>query len=265
MLAPTLRSAAAGTVTVDVGHRRSAQFVDMLGLGGGPGEFALSPRQLLLDGRPIAPTMFRLYPIPNGGRVFLLRPMTFQRMVFTPGSMVKVIDGADPSVVGSVSPTFGCSIFNCTPTPIQILPWKDGVIDFDIRLDHPGVRMDDWAGPEPWGRWTTAKRGRLEFYIDPPSRPVTISTRFGPILGTKRTKARAWLWVNDCKLAERKLYSFDKIEVDAPIPQKCLRDDGRLRIEWRSDKVVRPVDLKINGDTRRLGIAVESVILRQTP
>ena len=162
VLAPTLRSAAAGTVTVDVGHRRSAQFVDMLGLGGGPGEFALSPRQLLLDGRPIAPTMFRLYPIPNGGRVFLLRPMTFQRMVFTPGSMVKVIDGADPSVVGSVSPTFGCSIFNCTPTPIQILPWKDGVIDFDIRLDHPGVRMDDWAGPEPWGRWTTAKRGRLD-------------------------------------------------------------------------------------------------------
>lgn len=262
--APTVRSAAKGTVTIDVARRRSAQFVDMLGLDGGPLEFALSPRGLVLDGRAIPPYLFRLYPIPGGGRMVLLRPMTFQHLVLTPGALLKISDGVEPSTVGSVSPVFGCRFVECTPIADLTLAWQNGVIDFDLRQDHPRLKMTDWSAPEPWGRWTSNKRGRLEFYASPPAHDLIITTRFGALIGGVQTKDKIWLWVNNCQISKTELHTPAKVDVTAVVPHKCLRSDGRLRIEWRTAKASRPVDVKLNPDTRRLAVAVEKLTLRET-
>ena len=184
-------------------------------------------------------------------------------MALTTDAGLAFKSGNGQSVIGSVGPAFGCLNHDCDPPNRR--PWINGEVQIRLSDATALTELDtsDFIGVEPWGQWSGKDDAHLRLGVQTAPGDLSISSRYGPLLGGKRHDAQVSLLVNGCTIDKRRFETGDMQTVEGVIPKRCLHADGEIDVEWRGPKPVRPVDLHINGDTRGLGVAVEGVSIRE--
>jgi hypothetical protein len=141
---------------------------------------------------------------------------------------------------------------------------------FDIDLQKGGNAAfytdENWAGPEPGGQWTASNQAALSFAVtDSHNLVVTISTH--GLVTARAPKQRLWVEANQCHLGG---IDFDGVQGATPqtllatIPTTCIGPDGIVVLHFNTDRVRSPSDLRINGDTRSLGVWVAHVLVAES-
>jgi hypothetical protein len=266
----TFGSSAEHLVRVRAHAPREVEFIDIRGLTGSFPEFYFGAHALKVDGVTQRVGTYRMMPIEQGARLMFVRPVILRELELKPSPGAVVADGPGDGVLSAVEIGLSCRIAPCvTPEPLLDLAWSPGekgeAIAFDFRAggDAHGADMAAWWGPEAWGAWTKGARTRLDL-VAPPARRMSVETTAGPLLGGTRKQGEVRLLANGCEVARARFEAGDAVRpIGGEVPARCLRPDGRVSIEWRADAKARPVDLKMSGDTRSLGVAVRDLTLRR--
>lgn len=135
-----------------------------------------------------------------------------------------------------------------------------GRLDFGtIEKDIPGL-----SRRSPSGRWTTQKRLSLGLLLDaPPPPPAPLVLRFDvePHLAPSHPRQTVDISAGDCPLATW-TFTLGQPAPDTTlrIPRNLLEADGtRLLLRFRISDPHSPRDLGIGPDTKKLGIAFNSI------
>ena len=141
---------------------------------------------------------------------------------------------------------------------------------FEINLAQTGngglFTDDHWAEPESWGEWTGAAQAALLFSIGAPRELGFVLSIHG-LLSATAPKQTMWVEANHCRIGS---VEFDLAHRSGPqtvsgaIPANCVDIDGKILLIINTDRVQSPNDIGINDDTRRLGVAVERVLIRES-
>lgn len=256
------RSQETRRVLIRAHQERQADFIDLLGLKGGFAALYLGTHKLSVDGTPARTGDFRLLPINGGARLLFLRPRTFRELELI---VEKEIDLGPPegvSVINSYSYAFGCRLRECLQPPI--VAWAGNTIRLDFRSGGlaQGLHLPEWWEPEPWGRWSKKAATVVDLRVQP--RPaIAVSATVIPLLASARQKQPVSLQVNGCGVASTEFTLADSAPriIKGSIPRDCLRADGNLSIEIRTNTVRSPAALKINRDIRKLGFGISEIVL----
>jgi hypothetical protein len=140
---------------------------------------------------------------------------------------------------------------------------------FEINLATGGngqlFRDEYWSGPEAWGAWTDATQATLTFSMGEP-RDLWATVLIRGLVSAVAPKQLVSIQANRCQLGSAE---FDSTHIgpqviSGAIPGKCVNSDGRVILHISTDRVLRPKDIGINDDIRRLGVGVERVLVRKS-
>lgn len=251
-------------IAVRTPRERQADFVDLFGVEGDFISFYFGNHRLSLDGAPVELGSFRVLPIAGGARLLFLRPRAFSELELSLDPKINLGRPQGSSIISSYRYALGCSFQECSQLPV--IAWTDGAIQVDLRSGGAaeGLKDSQWWGAEPWGRWSKETIAGLELRLEP--RPAVVaSATVTPLLAPKRPTQPVSLLVNGCLIAsaEFTLAESGPRKIEGPIPTNCLRSDGRLKFEIRTDTVRSPAALKINRDPRKLGVGISEIILQE--
>ena len=141
--------------------------------------------------------------------------------------------------------------------------------DFHITLGVGGngeaFADNNWSDPEPWGRWTAARKASLLMSIDAP-RDLDYTITMRALLSEDAPTQSVWLTANGCQLGrlDYDLASGITRTLTGRIPGHCFDADNNLELDIRTNRAARPSEIGINEDSRPLGIGVESLVFRET-
>jgi hypothetical protein len=256
------RVADANKIAHRVQLRRHADFVDLFGIEGDFRSIYFGNHKLILDNTPVREGYFRLFPVNEGVRLMFLRPQEFSELEFVLDPSVRLSSTEGVGIVSSYRFTLGCRFRECSDPPL--IQWQDNSIHIDFHKGslNQGLNMSSWWSPEPWGRWSRADAAILELRVQPRA-TIAVSATVMPLLAEKRPRQTISLRVNGCLItkADFSLGKGAPPALKGQIPSHCLREDGHLKVEFRTDAVRSPAALKIGRDVRKLGLGVISIVL----
>ena len=73
-----------------------------------------------------------------------------------------------------------------------------------------------------------------------------------------------WIDANECRISTTAFNirrGVVKQELGGTIPEHCIDSDGTVVLKINTDRLLRPKDIGINTDQRRLGVGVEIISL----
>jgi len=106
--------------------------------------------------------------------------------------------------------------------------------------------------------------GGMSFSMGAP-REIGFALTVRVLLSAAAPKQSVWIDANRCRVAG---LDFDLAQGAGPrvisgtIPADCVDADGTIVLRINTDRVRSPKELGINDDTRRLGVGVENVVIR---
>jgi hypothetical protein len=141
--------------------------------------------------------------------------------------------------------------------------------DFAVDLGTGGngdMFLDgNWSGPEPWGRWTGARKASLLMSIDAP-RDLEFTITMRALLSKDAPTQSVWLAANNCPVGRLDYHLASGITrtITGRIPRHCFDSDRNIELKIRTDRAARPSDIGINEDPRPLGVGVESLVFHES-
>ena len=142
--------------------------------------------------------------------------------------------------------------------------------EFEINLKQGGngasFTDDHWLKPEPGGAWTGATQAALSFAVDIP-RDLVVALSIRALLSASAPKQSVWVEANRCRVGGIEFDiadGFGAQTITGAIPANCVDADGKVVLRIDTDRVRTPKEIGANEvDTRRLGLAVERVLIRE--
>jgi hypothetical protein len=98
------------------------------------------------------------------------------------------------------------------------------------------------------------------------ARDIGFALTVRPFLSVAAPKQSVWIDANRCRVAG---FDFDLAQgggarvISGTIPADCVDADGKIVLRINTDRVRSPKELGLSDDTRRLGVGIEKVIIRQ--
>jgi hypothetical protein len=255
-------------IVIDSAAPQTWHVVDMLDVRGGFNEIYMSRHVLKLDGRELRRTAeYRLLPVDWGTRLIFVRPLTGKTIDLKFGKPVSL--GGGPSGVslrGAASIAMTCALQSCASVTYFSVGVANPLV-IDMRAGHSGSRLTsaNWREPEGWGTWTRAKRATLTLAL-PEQREISLSAKIRPLLSPQGPTQTATLSVNGCVIAQQKFDwagGFDSKTIGAPVPARCIGDDGTIEVAIETDVVRTPHSIGIGTDRRQIGVGVETIEIRR--
>lgn len=119
-----------------------------------------------------------------------------------------------------------------------------------------------WSGLEPWGVWSDGPIATLKLPTPKPAQAIEIAIQLRPFLPPGVTTLAVDISVNDVVTVHAELAGLAPVsEIVISVQADVIRG-GDIELTFRIPKPHRPVDFGMGGDTRRLGIGLESVEVR---
>ncbi|GHU35136.1 hypothetical protein AGMMS50256_29830 [Betaproteobacteria bacterium] len=113
-----------------------------------------------------------------------------------------------------------------------------------------------WSIPEAEFTWSDAERAGIFFRFSSKP-PTSVLVEVIPLLAPTHTKQRITILVNRLPATEVTLTVGGKNEFRIPIPENAIRKgDNLVKIDFLLPDAVRPKDIGINDDERKLGIGL---------
>ncbi len=142
------------------------------------------------------------------------------------------------------------------------------VIDFGSVEKSQRYQLYGWSRPSGESSqteftWSIGKRSALKIPFKPPHNPILLTIdATGYLPEGKRINQRAIVSVNGEKLGEWRI--AEKKDYNIIIPNKILKSDEQQLIFDLPD-AISPYETVDSVDTRKLGIAVRSVLIKEIP
>lgn len=121
-----------------------------------------------------------------------------------------------------------------------------------------------WSGPEAWGAWSEGDDATIVLPLNG-NRPDMIIIESKPFVTSLNPKQDFEVAINDQPAAKFGLTAESKRLLEIKIPRSALDDEsfkGMLKIDFHFHNAVRPIDIGLNDDTRRLSLGVASITVR---
>jgi hypothetical protein len=135
-------------------------------------------------------------------------------------------------------------------------------IMFGDRGGAGGYLAHGWGMPERGFRWTDGQRAMIELPIAPLSGDALLEMRLWPFLAPGRVDRQTLtLLANGSEIAEWNIRDAGAQELAAVLPAELL-GDATLKIEFLLPDARAPKELGLSNDDRVLGVAVQSVTIR---
>ncbi|MBN9510843.1 MAG: hypothetical protein J0I21_17255 [Alphaproteobacteria bacterium] len=133
-------------------------------------------------------------------------------------------------------------------------------IDFDAQGNSGPYRVAGWSTPEPEETWTLGAGSELA--LPAPGRRATYVLAFSlrPLVADQRLRTqRLGIAVNGVPLADFRIDG--RTRRACLVPWSLIDGHSDLRITFTTPDSARPVDLGLNDDGRRLGVALRTLTL----
>ncbi|KAA6232256.1 hypothetical protein FP507_03475 [Chlorobium phaeovibrioides] len=124
-------------------------------------------------------------------------------------------------------------------------------------LDYLGC---GWSGPEPWGTWSDGSNACLIFHL-PKKTVSSISIQVAPFLSKIHPKQDVELFINDFLVKKITMTANSASVIEVKIPERFRSiglNDHLLTLGFKFADSVRPKDIGINDDSRRLALGIIS-------
>jgi hypothetical protein len=116
-----------------------------------------------------------------------------------------------------------------------------------------------WAAPEPEGAWSLGGRAVIAGQLPPgPAGDLRITLTGKGLTDAADRMQRVTVAANGKVVAQWAVGSDRQADYSAIVPKETLAD-GKLVLTLEIGRPVRPIDLKINGDTRRVGFFLAAI------
>ena len=157
-------------------------------------------------------------------------------------------------------------------TPMWIHPavkiWEPYSIGSNINFSSSGnseIYLDKgWSGGESWGRWTDGKSATLHLEIFPiPQTPVYLQIKMGALLTSNHKIQHVIILINHV-VVKKIRFKFDlhnerPNRIIIPLKSEFFKNRGRLVLEIKTPDAISPKKIHLNGDSRQLGISMNSI------
>jgi hypothetical protein len=155
-------------------------------------------------------------------------------------------------------------VFRLDPTfsPTRFLTSYDiGTrVDFTIRGYNPYLGTG-WSTPEPAGTWTDGKTAILSLQLDSPrTSDLVLIAKFTPHFVNGHAPLLVKVEVGGSEVEQWRMSAANPVVRCAIIPTS-LAPRGRINVALHIEGPPPPAEVESSGDTRRLGIFVESIVL----
>lgn len=142
-------------------------------------------------------------------------------------------------------------------TPVKL----EDHIDFSSSGTGSQYLFSGWSGQEPTGRWSEGDKADIfiPFSGDP---PVRIVIEGHPLVSYLHPEQRIIVYVNEVSTGEIKLDAIYKNGFELYLPEEVrtkVAASGLIKLNFIFLDAVRPIDIKINNDTRRLGLFLKAI------
>lgn len=154
-----------------------------------------------------------------------------------------------------------------TPPPLPNRAYQLGtVIDFKsgtsavtcLRFCRRG-----WSVSENFGTWTDGEIATLQLELQPDApADLTLRVKAAPFLNASTSRQNVRVMANGVEVGKWSMDSPSAQNWEIEIPKAVAFQRPLLQIEFMIEKPMSPSELGLTGDTRRLGIGVEEVQLK---
>jgi hypothetical protein len=159
-------------------------------------------------------------------------------------------------------PALACLINKC----VSFASGEDFRFEFKQGGNGEFFTGAGWSVPEPaWGRWTSDRQAKMSFTLtERHDYHLTISLR--AFVVAQDPVQSVWIDANECRISSA---AFDlrrgvvTQELEGTIPENCIDRDGIVVLKINTDRLLRPADIGLNTDQRRLGVGVEMISLKR--
>jgi hypothetical protein len=129
-------------------------------------------------------------------------------------------------------------------------------ISFGIQGNNSQFEMSGFSAPEDGFTWTNGQAVSFIIPVSPPNSDVILRVVGMPFISDMRPQQRINVIVNGKRLAEWKATGDGEFTVI--IPKETVTGE-QIKIVLELPDAISPLDAKINGDVRKLAIAVRSI------
>ncbi len=132
----------------------------------------------------------------------------------------------------------------------------DGFLSFRAGGSAPQYELSGWSGAEAAGTWTLGPEARLAFMVAP-GRPLRLRAELRTLVRRPAVKVRVMAGNREAAVWQLR-GGFEIESEEALIPGEALKETLGV-ISLQIDKPRSPAELGLSGDTRPLGVFVESM------
>ena|GEM_PF-464408 len=120
-------------------------------------------------------------------------------------------------------------------------------------------QMEGWSWPEEGFTWTDGKFASLIIPVKPPKSDVVLKAKLSPFVHSgKLNSQKIIIFVNEEYLGDWEVSASGEYQIT--IPRKLVTDN-LLKIVFKLPNASSPADFNQSDDPRKLGIAMQSIIL----
>jgi hypothetical protein len=146
-----------------------------------------------------------------------------------------------------------------TMTPLAVPDQRMPVTDSGAGLPYLSA---GWSIPEAEFTWSEGEKARIAFRFSS-TPPASVLVEVIPLLSPTHPKQRVIALVNNLPAMEITLTVGGKNEFRIPVPENAIRKEDKLiKIDFLLPDAVRPRDIGINDDERKLGIALAALTVQ---
>jgi hypothetical protein len=134
-------------------------------------------------------------------------------------------------------------------------------VEFCEGLGAERFLGDGWSGLEPTGVWTIEETARLAFRLTGTTlADVELVLELIPFVTPEHREVELEIWAGTEQLKTQTFRDGESEQaVHVDLPRDSIDSEGRAVLELRIRDPVRPVDLGMGSDPRRLGLYLRSL------
>ncbi|MPN59222.1 hypothetical protein SDC9_206943 [bioreactor metagenome] len=135
-------------------------------------------------------------------------------------------------------------------------------VSFGAEGTNSVFLADGWSAQEERHRWTEGPQAGLSFRLQErdAKKDILLRLKASAYLGRGIPHQEIGVFANEKKIASWQMKGLDWYE--AIVPSGLIGKEGLLNIVFTISKPTSPSDISKSKDTRKLGIAVRELILR---
>jgi hypothetical protein len=134
-------------------------------------------------------------------------------------------------------------------------------IQFSLSGGGSQYLASGWSTPGSRGTWSDGYTAEIVLPVSE-TQPARLVVEAAPLLSSSHPRQAVEIFVNGVRATEVILSASSKNTIEIPVPEEVrerLVAEGYLRLRFVLPDAVRPVDLGINADSRRLALELVSI------